>query len=360
MGRKTAKDANDADHDAACAGAQCPAELPEAQCHPQLPIGSLDTSSPMGMMGGMQSGMNPMMPMGCMNPMMMGMNPMMTAGMRPVMVVNPMMGGMSPMMGMMPVGMNPPLMGAGQLGGTGMPSGAAAVQAMLEPSEVIDPKIKGLCRDFGIEDPQIAKSLAEAMRNRDDYDEEIEALRKVITRATRNGKKPLEAMLTQIRAVKSGRFAGKDILDPDIWAFIEKYDLDDRVLSKLIHTLSKRRNTKKQDLRALDDRLGNSAQPTGLGLLVRLLEGLDEHGRLPSPPRRLGGSGTFHPTGTFLHPTGRGGHGHDRPPRGGGGGGRSRSHSRSSRPRSRSWSRSRSRGAHAPPARGGGGGGGRR
>ncbi|CAE8643492.1 unnamed protein product, partial [Polarella glacialis] len=26
------------------------------------------------------------------------------------------------------------------------------------------------------------------------------------------------------------------------------------------------------------------------------------NGRLPSPPRRLGGSGTFRPTGTFLNP----------------------------------------------------------
>merc|ERR1719188_818915 len=164
--------------------------------------------------------------------------------------------------------MSSPVMGAGQLGGAGVPSGAAAMPAMLEPSEVIDPKIKGLCRDFGIEDPQIAKSLAEAMRNRDDYDEEIEALRKVITRATRNGKKPLEAMLTQIRAVKSGRFAGKDLLDPDIWSFIEKYNLNDRVINRLIHTLKTRKGKRKEDLRALDERLGNAQQPTGLGLLV--------------------------------------------------------------------------------------------
>merc|ERR1711998_76385 len=71
----------------------------------------------------------------------------------------------------------------------------------------------------------------------------------------------------------------------------------------LITTLKAREKTMKQDLKELDDRLANTQQPMGLGLLVRLLEGLEETGRLPSPPRRLGGSGRFHPTGTFLHPT---------------------------------------------------------
>mmetsp|Transcript_15688 Transcript_15688/g.49633 ORF Transcript_15688/g.49633 Transcript_15688/m.49633 type:complete len:140 (-) Transcript_15688:84-503(-) len=113
-------------------------------------------------------------------------------------------------------------------------------------------------------------------------------------------------MLTQIRAIKAGRFAGKELLDPDIWAFIEKYNLDDRVINRLIQTLKTRKGKRREDLRALDERLGNAQQPTGLGLLVRLLEGLEETGRLPSPPRRLGGSGQFHATGTFLHPAGPG------------------------------------------------------
>merc|ERR1711924_188155 len=111
-----------------------------------------------------------------------------------------------------------------------------------------------------------------------------------------------EALRTHVRSLKANRFPGKDLLDKDIWGFACKYELDDRVLNKLITTLSTRTGTMKQDLKQLDERLANTQQPMGLGLLVRLLEGLEETGRLPSPPRRLGGSGRFHPTGTFLNP----------------------------------------------------------
>lgn len=244
--------------------------------------------SPMGMAGTMQPGMNPMM-FGGMNPMMMGM-------------MNPMMMGMNPaMMGMMQPGMNPMMMTASQPCGALVGSARPPVPdtALIEP---VDLRVKALCRDFGIDD-QIAKKLHDAMKDREDYDDDIQALYQVIERATAKGKKALEVMLTKIREIKAGRFAGKDLLDKDIWWFAEKYNLDDRVLNRLIETLKKRKSTKTQDLKALDERLGNSAQPTGLGLLVRLLEGLEETGRLPSPPRRLGGSGVFHPTGTFLHPS---------------------------------------------------------
>merc|ERR1740121_826277 len=193
-------------------------------------------------------------------------------------------------------------------------SGAPAEGMPAPPSEqttLIDPRVKALCKEFSI-DEQTCKTLHEAMKSREDYDEDIQALHQVMERAVNKGKKPLEVMLTQIRAIKAGRFAGKELLDKDIWAFSEKYNLDDRVLGRLIQTLNGRRSTKKVDLRALDDRLSSAQQPTGLGLLVRLLEGLEETGRLPSPPRRLGGSGTFHPTGTFLHPSAaRGGRGSD-------------------------------------------------
>jgi len=274
------------------------------------------------------------------NPCAMMMGPMMMGGMAPAMpMMNPMMMCMNPMMGMM-------MMQANMRNMAGMQAGAQGAQATQsaapsEPDKLLDPKVKAICRDFSIDDDTCGK-LHDAMKDREDFDEDIQALHKVMERATRDGKKPLEAMLTQIRAIKSGRFAGKELLDPDIWAFIEKYNLDDRVINRLIQTLKSRRGKKKEDLKALDDRLGNAQQParlgnaqqpTGLGLLVRLLEGLEETGRLPSPPRRLGGSGAYRPTGTFLHPSS----GQFHPTGKGGGRGRSeeRRHSRcSSRSRS--------------------------
>lgn len=238
------------------------------------------------------------------NPTMMGMMPTM---------MTPMMG-MSPMMAMNPMMM---MMMAGMAGAAGKPP---------NPCEGVDPRVRRLCRDFDIDDNTCVK-LDEAMKQREHFDEDIQALYQVMQRQTAKGKKPLEAMLTQIRSIKAGRFAGRDLLDKDIWAFAEKYDLDDRVLNRLIALLKTREETRRRDLKALDDRLGNASQPTGLGLLVRLIEGLEETGRLPSPPRRLGGSGQFHATGTFLNPSG----------------GPSRSSRRRSRSRTRSRSRSRSR-----------------
>lgn len=262
MGRKTATSGGDADP------------------------GAEGGSNPMGMM-------SPMMGMGGMG----GGGGMGSGGMGGMGMMNPMMMMGNPMMAMMMMQANMRMQAGGMGGMTG--GGPAA----SEPVKLLDPKVKAICRDFGIDDDTCSK-LHDAMKDREDFDEDIQALHKVMERATRDGKKPLEAMLTQIRAIKAGRFAGKELLDPDIWAFIEKYNLDDRVINRLIQTLKSRRGKKKEDLKALDDRLGNAQQPTGLGLLVRLLEGLEETGRLPSPPRRLGGSGQFHPTGTFLNPRG--------------------------------------------------------
>eukprot|EP00441_Pelagodinium_beii_P007713 CAMPEP_0197686846 /NCGR_PEP_ID=MMETSP1338-20131121/103106_1 /TAXON_ID=43686 ORGANISM="Pelagodinium beii, Strain RCC1491" /NCGR_SAMPLE_ID=MMETSP1338 /ASSEMBLY_ACC=CAM_ASM_000754 /LENGTH=183 /DNA_ID=CAMNT_0043268835 /DNA_START=1 /DNA_END=548 /DNA_ORIENTATION=+ len=144
----------------------------------------------------------------------------------------------------------------------------------------IDPRVKAICNDFGIGGETITR-LNDAMREREDYDEDLQALHKLMERATKDGKKPLEVMLAQIRAIRANRFPGKDLLDPDIWDFVAKYNLDDRVMNRLIDTLNKRKGKKKETLQSLNDRLGNAQQPTGLGLLVRLLEGLDETGRLP-------------------------------------------------------------------------------
>jgi len=270
------------------------------------PALGMQQGMPQGMPGCM--GMNPMMFAG-MNPMMMGMNPMMAARMNPMM----MMGMNNPMMGMNPMmmGMNP-MMAAAQMCAANSANAAQQQQQQqptltlpdAPPTDTVDPRVKALCRDFCIDDQQVCRQLHNAMTQREDYDDDIQALYQVMERATQKGKKPLEIMLAKIREIKAGRFAGKELLDKDIWAFAEKYDLDDRVLNRLIKTLNMRRDTKLDDLKALDARLGNASQPTGLGLLVRLLEGLEETGRLPSPPRRLGGSGTFHPTGTYLHPSG--------------------------------------------------------
>jgi len=252
-------------------------------------------------MGGMMGGMPPGMP---------GMNPMMA------------------MMGMM-MGMQAAAINKNEDEDTAAPE----IPGKTDEKHV-DPRVKAICSDFGIGGETITR-LNDAMREREDYDEDLQALHKLMERATKDGKKPLEVMLAQIRAIRANRFPGKDLLDPDIWDFVAKYNLDDRVMNRLIDTLNKRKGKKKETLQALNDRLGNAQQPTGLGLLVRLLEGLDESGRLPSPPRRLGGSGTFRPTGTFLHP--EGGQGSKE------GGRRGRSRERRSRSRGRG-SRSRSRG----------------
>jgi len=228
-----------------------------------------------------------------MNPMAAMMMPMM---MNPMMMMNPQMGMMmNPMMAMM----NPQM---GQMGMmAGQPAAASAVAAEPAQKANIDPKIAQLCKEFGVDLPT-SQVLHQAMLQSEDFDEDLQALRLLMKRDTDKNKKPSEAMRSQVRSIKSGRFPGKAILDPEIWSFATKYDLDDRVLGKLIEMMEARKASAKQDLRALDDRLGQGDGPAGLGLLVRLIEGLEENGRLPSPPRRFGGSGAFRPTGTFLHP----------------------------------------------------------
>merc|ERR1719174_1294126 len=250
------------------------------------------------------------------------------------MMGQPMMG--MPMMGQPMMGMNP--MMAMMMGQQPLATGSAEASVAVENQKPIDPRIKRLCQEFKC-DEKTMQLLQDAMLAREDFDEDIQALHLVMERDINKGKKASEALRTHVRSLKANRFPGKDLLDNDIWSFAVKFDLDDRVLNKLIVTLRSRQETMKDDLKALDERLANTQQPMGLGLLVRLLEGLEETGRLPSPPRRLGGSGRFHPTGTFLNPVDQKkgkakGKGRDRD--------RSRSRSRSRGRRSRSRSRSRS------------------
>lgn len=284
-----------------------------------------------GMGGGaMGSGMGPT-----------GMNPMGGCGMgamNPMMPMMPHQGGMGPVMGQGHMGPNPMMMMMGMM--MGMQSGVQGTAhkadslpaAAVEGEKHIDQRVRTICNNYGI-NLDTCKRLHDAMKEREDYDEDLQALHKVMERKTKDGQKPLEVMLQQIRNIRSNKFPGKDLLDTDIWDFVCKYNLDDRVMNLLIDTLNQRaKGKRKETLQALNDRMAMANQATGVGLLVRFLEGLAETGRLPSPPKRLGGSGAFRPTGTFLHPeTGRA-RGRDRSPQ-----------SRRSRSRRRRDSRSRGR-----------------
>merc|ERR1712196_488826 len=68
--------------------------------------------------------------------------------------------------------------------------------------------------------------------------------------------------------------------------FMTKYDLDDRVFNRLIEIKRARQDTWHDDLKDIDVRLATAKRPAGL--LVRLIEDLQERGRLSSPPRSLG------------------------------------------------------------------------
>merc|ERR1740121_2025800 len=167
-----------------------------------------------------------------MNPMMGGCNPMMMGGMNPMMAMmsqmNPMMAMMGQMnqmkpgmggMGGMP--MNPMAMMGAMLGGMGnmggMPAmsaeGASSTMAASTPQAdqaPVDPRVKALCKEYSI-DANTCRTLHDVMKTREDYDEDIQALSQLVQRSVNKGKKPLDVMLSQIRSIKAGRFAGKDV-----------------------------------------------------------------------------------------------------------------------------------------------------
>merc|ERR1719401_814699 len=183
-----------------------------------------------------------------------------------------MMMGMSQMMNMMSMAQS----AAGALA----ESAQASVAQPEAASKIIDPRVKELCQQYSNEQASM-EALQDVMLGREDFDEDIQALHLLMERDCRKGKKPAEALRTHIRAMKANRFPGKALLDPDIWAFALKYELDDRILHKLVCLLADRKGTAKQDLRALDDRLKNTEKLAGLGLLYRLIEGMEETGRMP-------------------------------------------------------------------------------
>mmetsp|Transcript_44577 Transcript_44577/g.96980 ORF Transcript_44577/g.96980 Transcript_44577/m.96980 type:complete len:254 (-) Transcript_44577:3-764(-) len=219
-----------------------------------------------------------------MNPMMgMGMNPMMAAMMRPGMGMNPMMMGMNPMM--------MAAMQSGMANMIGSGDSTAASQTIQEtPEAAIDSRVLKLCRAYGIDD-KITKKLNAALLTREDFDLDMQALWMIMEKSVAKNKRPLDVILVKMREIMKGDFPGKDLLEPGIKAFYQKYDLDDRTLNRLINILKMRGSKRDQDLRDIDGRLSSSGIKAPGGLLVRMLDGLEEFGRIPSPPRRLGGSG---------------------------------------------------------------------
>merc|ERR1719387_2849949 len=118
-----------------------------------------------------------------------------------------------------------------------MSTGATAdPQADTSSLKTIDPRIKRLCQEFKTDEKTMGL-LQDAMLSREDFDEDIQALHLVMERDVGKGKKASEALRTHVRALKANRFPGKDLLDPEIWSFATKYELDDRVLNKLTSTL---------------------------------------------------------------------------------------------------------------------------
>ncbi|CAE6966907.1 unnamed protein product [Symbiodinium sp. CCMP2456] len=222
---------------------------------------------PMGMNNMTMNGMPGMgMPMGM--PMMGGMGGCGSMGMNgmgmPMMAMNPMaMMNMAAMMKMMG------------------PQEEETVEPRAPPPDPIDPRVKDICRNFGIDD-KICEKLNKAMKTREDFDEDMQVLWHIMEKGAQNNKKAVDVMLVKIREINNGTFIGKDLLDPEIKDFAWKYNLDDQLLHRLIKTMKKRKHHKSQDLKDMDERIGNAKHPSGL--LVRMLEGLEENGKMPPAP----------------------------------------------------------------------------
>ena len=85
--------------------------------------------------------------------------------------------------------------------------------------------MKALCKQFDI-DNTTCITLHDAMKISENYDQDLQALHMVVQHAVGKGKKPLEVILTQIRALRANRFPGKMLLGKDSLAVSEKYNLD--------------------------------------------------------------------------------------------------------------------------------------
>jgi len=233
----------------------------------------------MGAMPGMPGAMPGMPMMGGMMPMMGGMMPGAMPGMMP------MMGGMMP--GMNPMAMM--MMASAMQGSTASEKSEESARAPADPPpEPIDSRVRDICRHFNIDD-KICEKLNKAMKTREDFDEDMQVLWHIMEKGARNNKKAVDVMLVKIREITNGTFIGKDLLDPDIKDFAWKYNLDDQLLHRLIKTMKKRGKHKKQDLKDMDERIGGAKHPSGL--LVRMLEGLEENGKMPPAPGWLVQSG---------------------------------------------------------------------
>jgi len=228
---------------------------------------------PMSNMGALSCGMG----VGGMNPMMM-----MQSGVNPMLMAQMQAGGVNPMM-----------QAAMSTGGAATPlqqmTGAAAAQPATAPATAwIDPKVAQLCRHFTI-DERVRKKLHDVMQTRGDtFDDDIDKLWEVMESAANenSNQKPLGVLLIKINEMSKGTFMGMERMEQDIKDFVGKYSLDNRVANRLMKCMDERRDTRQADLEALDIRLSSAKHPAGL--LVRLVEGLQETGKLPPAPRFLG------------------------------------------------------------------------
>mmetsp|Transcript_23083 Transcript_23083/g.64529 ORF Transcript_23083/g.64529 Transcript_23083/m.64529 type:complete len:407 (+) Transcript_23083:196-1416(+) len=259
----------------AMAGSQVPMMMPN-----HMMTGGMAGIAGMGagVMGGMAGSMLP-------NAIMMGN--LANSMLNPMMMANPMMmGGVAGMPNM--AGMAGMTMGAVL---PGMPNGLASAAGVAEDGQVVapakplvaeekaDPQVVALCRDFNVEDRLMRKLNNVLMRRPETIREDIVSLREKLGAP----RAEIGVLITQL---EKGIFVSKSSMHPDLVALVDKYQLDNRASERLVESMARRKETRKQDLKDLDIRLASADRPSGL--LMKLLQGLDQDGKLPPAPRSLG------------------------------------------------------------------------
>jgi len=188
-------------------------------------------------------------------------------------MMNPMMMGMMPGMGM------PAAAPAASETQTATPASGTNSKSGMTPGEKVDPQVASLCRDFRIEDRLMRKLNLVLMRRPETFRDDIVTLREKLGAP----RAEVGVLITQL---EKGIFVTKGSMHPDLVALVNKYGLDNRASERLVESMAKRKETRKTDLQDLDIRLGSADRPSGL--LMKLLQGLDQDGRLPPAPRSLG------------------------------------------------------------------------
>merc|ERR1740120_177642 len=143
----------------------------------------------------------------------------------------------------------------------------------------INPSVRSLCANFGIEDRLMRKLNDVMMRRPETFEDDLQTLREKLS----VDRPDIGVLITQL---DRGLFVGKGSLDKDMAELVDKYKLDDRATQRLVESMEQRPETRKDDLKHLDHRLASAERPSGL--LMTLLHGLYRDGKLPAPPRSLG------------------------------------------------------------------------